>query len=58
MKRYLARRVGQAIVVVIGVTMLAFFLQSLIATGPALARILIGGRAGFRRSGPLCMSMG
>jgi len=47
MKRYLARRVGQAIVVVIGVTMLAFFLQSLIATGPALARILIGGRAGL-----------
>ncbi len=42
---YLVRRVIQAIVVVIGVTIIAFVLQSLVATGPGLAHAIIGPRA-------------
>jgi peptide/nickel transport system permease protein len=42
---FLIRRILQAIIVVLGVTIVAFILQSLIATGPALARTIIGPRA-------------
>jgi peptide/nickel transport system permease protein len=42
---YLIRRVLQAIVVVIGVTIVAFILQNLVASGPALAHTIIGPRA-------------
>jgi len=42
---YLIRRILQAIIVVLGVTIIAFILQNLIATGPALARAIIGPRA-------------
>jgi peptide/nickel transport system permease protein len=42
---YLVRRVLQAVVVVIGVTIIAFILQSLVATGPNLAHAIIGPRA-------------
>ncbi len=45
MTGYLIRRVGQALIVVLGVTIIAFVLQNLIATGPALARTIIGPRA-------------
>jgi peptide/nickel transport system permease protein len=42
---YLVRRILQAIVVVLGVTVIAFILQNLVATGPGLARAIIGPRA-------------
>jgi peptide/nickel transport system permease protein len=43
---YIVRRLIQAVIVVIGVTIIAFILQNLVATGPALARAVIGLRAG------------
>jgi peptide/nickel transport system permease protein len=39
--RYIVRRLIQAVFVVIGVTIVAFVLQNLVATGPALARAVI-----------------
>lgn len=46
MIRYIVRRLIQAVIVVVGVTIIAFVLQNLVATGPALARAVIGLRAG------------
>jgi peptide/nickel transport system permease protein len=43
---YVFRRVLQAVIVLIGVTLVAFVLQNLVASGPRLARVIIGGRAG------------
>lgn len=43
---YIIRRLMQAVIVVVGVTIVAFILQNLVATGPALARAVIGLRAG------------
>lgn len=45
MTGFLIRRILQAMIVVIGVTIIAFILQNLIATGPALAHTIIGPRA-------------
>jgi peptide/nickel transport system permease protein len=45
MIRFLVNRLIQMIFVVLGVTLIAFVLQNLIATGPALARAIIGPRA-------------
>ncbi len=45
MTRYLVNRVIQMVFVVLGVTLIAFILQNLIATGPSLARAIIGVRA-------------
>ncbi len=45
MTSYLIRRLLQAIIVVLGVTVVAFILQNLIATGPSLAKAIIGPRA-------------
>jgi peptide/nickel transport system permease protein len=45
MAGYLVRRVMQAVIVVLGVTIVAFILQNLVASGPALARAIIGPRA-------------
>jgi peptide/nickel transport system permease protein len=45
MTGYLIRRFLQAIVVVLGVTVITFILQNLVATGPGLARAIIGPRA-------------
>jgi len=42
---YLLRRVLQAVVVLLGVSIAAFLLQHLIASGPNLARAIIGSRA-------------
>jgi peptide/nickel transport system permease protein len=42
---FLFRRLAQAVIVILGVTLIAFILQNLIATGPALARAIIGPRA-------------
>jgi peptide/nickel transport system permease protein len=43
---YLLRRLAQAVIVVVGVSIIAFILQNLVATGPALARAIIGTHAG------------
>lgn len=45
MIRFLVNRLLQMVVVVLGVILIAFILQNLIATGPALARAIIGPRA-------------
>ncbi len=45
MIRFLLRRLLQALIVILGVTLIAFILQNLIATGPSLARAIIGPRA-------------
>lgn len=45
MIRFLANRLMQMVFVVLGVTLIAFVLQNLIATGPSLARAIIGPRA-------------
>lgn len=42
---YIARRVLQAIIVLLGVTAVTFLLQQAIASGPTLARIMLGPRA-------------
>jgi len=42
---YLARRLVQAVIVVLGVTVIAFILQNLVSTGPSLAHAIIGPRA-------------
>jgi len=42
---YMARRCAQAVIVLLGVTIITFILQSLIATGPTLAREIIGPHA-------------
>jgi peptide/nickel transport system permease protein len=43
--RYIAGRIWQAIIVVFGVTIVVFVLQHLIASGPSLARAILGPRA-------------
>jgi len=45
MIRFLVNRLIQMVFVVLGVTLIAFILQNLIATGPALARAIIGPKA-------------
>ena len=45
MIRFLVNRLVQMVFVVLGVTLIAFVLQNLIATGPSLARAIIGPRA-------------
>jgi peptide/nickel transport system permease protein len=45
MTRYLIYRLLQMVVVILGVILIAFILQNLIATGPSLARAIIGPRA-------------
>lgn len=45
MTRYLTYRLLQMVVVILGVILIAFILQNLIATGPSLARAIIGPRA-------------
>jgi peptide/nickel transport system permease protein len=45
MIRFLVNRLIQMVIVVLGVTLIAFILQNLIATGPSLARAIIGPRA-------------
>ncbi|HTW20372.1 MAG TPA: ABC transporter permease [Mycobacteriales bacterium] len=45
MIRFLVNRLIQMVFVVLGVTLIAFVLQNLIATGPSLARAIIGPRA-------------
>lgn len=45
MIRFLINRLIQMVFVVLGVTLIAFILQNLIATGPSLARAIIGPRA-------------
>jgi peptide/nickel transport system permease protein len=45
MIKFLANRLIQMVFVVLGVTLIAFILQNLIATGPSLARAIIGPRA-------------
>lgn len=45
MTNFLLRRLLQAVIVILGVTLIAFILQNLIATGPALARAIIGPKA-------------
>jgi peptide/nickel transport system permease protein len=45
MTRYLIYRLLQMVIVLLGVILIAFILQNLIATGPALARAIIGPRA-------------
>jgi peptide/nickel transport system permease protein len=45
MIRFLLNRLIQMVFVVLGVTLIAFVLQNLIATGPALARAIIGPKA-------------
>ncbi len=46
MAGYVLRRLAQAVVVLWGVTIAAFTLLHIIANGPALARLIIGSRAG------------
>jgi peptide/nickel transport system permease protein len=45
MIRFLLNRLLQMVVVILGVVLIAFILQNLIATGPSLARAIIGPRA-------------
>jgi peptide/nickel transport system permease protein len=45
MIRFLLNRLIQMVIVILGVTLIAFILQNLIATGPSLARAIIGPRA-------------
>jgi peptide/nickel transport system permease protein len=42
---FMVRRLLQALIVVLGVTLIAFILQNLIASGPELARAIIGPKA-------------
>lgn len=46
MAAYVVRRLAQALIVLWGVTVAAFTLLHIIASGPALARLIIGSRAG------------
>ena len=45
MTSYLIRRLFHAVIVVIGVTIITFGLQNVVATGPSLARAVIGPKA-------------
>ena len=45
MGSFMIRRLLQALIVVLGVTLIAFILQNLIASGPELARAIIGPKA-------------
>jgi peptide/nickel transport system permease protein len=45
MIQFLVRRLLQALIVLLGVTLIAFILQNLIAAGPSLARAIIGPKA-------------
>jgi peptide/nickel transport system permease protein len=45
MIRFLVNRLFQMVIVIVGVTLIAFILQNLIATGPSLARAIIGPKA-------------
>ena len=45
MVSFMVRRLLQALIVVLGVTLIAFILQNLIASGPELARAIIGPKA-------------
>ncbi|MDA8354933.1 MAG: ABC transporter permease [Actinomycetota bacterium] len=45
MAGYLVRRLGHALLVLVGVTIITFALENLVATGPQLARAVIGIRA-------------
>ena len=45
MAGFLARRSAQMVIVLVGVTMIAFILENLIASGPRLAHALLGPRA-------------